>query len=169
MIPVIALHVVYLSKAFDPDEDLPLAITIPLVCEQVEIGYSLISATLPNLKAFIQAFNTEMMMDISHKLNRPNGTGTSGTSSESSQALPQPLQPERDIEEEEETLRSAPRTPSVTTRSGTRSKSSQTTPVRQSKVQDRIDSSHGFDFFGPHQGPQDHISPQDKAVALLDV
>jgi len=44
-----------------------------LVCEQIELGYSLLSATIPNLKSFIMSFDTAMMMDISHKLqSQPN-------------------------------------------------------------------------------------------------
>jgi hypothetical protein len=34
----------------------------------VMLGYSLVSATIPNLKSFIMSFDTALMMDVSHKL-----------------------------------------------------------------------------------------------------
>jgi hypothetical protein len=69
-----------MQRTYNGISDVPLAITAALVCEQVEIGYSLISATLPNLKAFIQSFHTEMMMNVAHKLNRPNGPNSDESS-----------------------------------------------------------------------------------------
>jgi len=53
--------------------NLNLALIPSLVCEQIELGYSLLSATIPNLKSFVMSFDTAMMMDISHKLqSQPN-------------------------------------------------------------------------------------------------
>lgn len=61
-----------------------------LVCEQIELGYSLISATIPNLKSFIMSFNTSMMMDIGHKLHSqpPSHTDLSSRLGSSSERAP---------------------------------------------------------------------------------
>lgn len=162
MIPVIALHALYISKAYDAQVDLPFAITAAVVCEQVLIGYSLISATVPNLKAFIKSFNSEMMMDISHKLNRSKGPDSSGTSSGSSQGPPQPRYHDADIEEQPlNTLPRTPRAPLVTMRTPRRIRSSQKTPSQHLQVQKTIDSSHDFNFFGTQEEEEE---PQEKSA-----
>jgi hypothetical protein len=52
-----------------PAENLTFAMITPLTWESIELGYSLLSATIPNLKSFIMSFDTAMMMSVSFKLN----------------------------------------------------------------------------------------------------
>jgi len=83
------LHIYFLKATFDDDADIPLLMTTALVCEQVALGYSLITATVPNLKAFIQSFDTTLMMTVGHKLEK---YGTfSGSSSSGPPQLPNPV------------------------------------------------------------------------------
>ncbi|KAF2668449.1 hypothetical protein BT63DRAFT_479856 [Microthyrium microscopicum] len=63
LVPIIVLHAYYIQMALLGHEDLPLALTPVLVCTQIELGYSLISATIPNLKSFLMSFDTAFMMD----------------------------------------------------------------------------------------------------------
>jgi hypothetical protein len=44
--------------------DVPLLIIDPLLCEQIQIGVSLLTATVPNMKAFIQSFHSQLGMPI---------------------------------------------------------------------------------------------------------
>lgn len=89
MIPVIALHIYLLKATFEEDADTPLLITTVLVLEQVELGYSLITATVPNLKAFIQSFDTTLMMTVGHKLEKYGPV--SASSSSGPPQLPNPV------------------------------------------------------------------------------
>jgi len=66
LIPVAIVHVFFVRRT--PAINLSLAIIPSITCEQVELGYSLLSATIPNLKSFIMSFDTAMMMDVSYKL-----------------------------------------------------------------------------------------------------
>jgi hypothetical protein len=66
LIAIASVHIHYIQAM--PDTALGLTIIPPLTIEQIEMGYSLLSATIPNLKSFIMSFDTAMMMDISHKL-----------------------------------------------------------------------------------------------------
>lgn len=65
-----------------PDDNLSRNIILPLTCEQIELGYSLLSATIPNLKSFIISFDTAMMMDISYKLHSLAQSSTVGQRSD---------------------------------------------------------------------------------------
>lgn len=47
-----------------PTTKLNLNIIPALTIEQIQIGYALLSATIPNLKSFIMSFDTAMMMDF---------------------------------------------------------------------------------------------------------
>ena len=72
LIAVAIVHIVFLHRSVN-STNLNLALIPSLVCEQIELGYSLLSATIPNLKSFIMSFDTAMMMDIGHKLqSQPN-------------------------------------------------------------------------------------------------
>jgi len=69
-LPLIAIAIVHLRyiKA-TPQTNLPLAIIPAATIESIQLGYSLFSATIPNLKSFIMSFDTAMMMDIGYKLH----------------------------------------------------------------------------------------------------
>jgi hypothetical protein len=79
-----------------PKDDLTFAVIPSLTCETVELGYSLISATIPNLKSFVMSFDTAMMMDVSFKLKpysqsqstAGNRSDRIGSSSSKSNRLP---------------------------------------------------------------------------------
>lgn len=72
LIAIAIVHIVFLHRSVN-STNINLAIIPSLVCEQIELGYSLLSATIPNLKSFIMSFDTAMMMDIGHKLqSQPN-------------------------------------------------------------------------------------------------
>lgn len=47
-----------------PSEHSNLHIIPALTVEAVQVGYALVSATIPNLKSFIMSFDTAMMMDL---------------------------------------------------------------------------------------------------------
>lgn len=71
LIAVAILHITFLQSI--TSTNLNLVLVPSLVCEQIELGYSLLSATIPNLKSFVMSFDTAMMMDIGHKLrSQPN-------------------------------------------------------------------------------------------------
>jgi hypothetical protein len=76
LIVITALHVryIYIMRL----EDTNLEIIPPLAIESVELGYALISATIPNLKSFIMSFDTAMMMDL-HGYRRNTRTATTST------------------------------------------------------------------------------------------
>ena len=67
IIAVAIIHIV-LIKSSEDSSNLSFVLVPALICEQVELGYSLLSATIPNLKSFITSFHTAMMMDVSHKI-----------------------------------------------------------------------------------------------------
>jgi hypothetical protein len=79
----VVLNIYYEHLASAPDADFPLAITSGLTCEQVGLGVSLLTATIPNLKSFVMSFDTSMMMNISHRL--PHKSSTTSTANGSSQ------------------------------------------------------------------------------------
>jgi len=56
--------VYYLELAHEQSRDTSFALSTALVYQQTELGYSLISATIPNLKSFIMSFDTGMMMNV---------------------------------------------------------------------------------------------------------
>jgi hypothetical protein len=59
-----------------PTSNLSLTIIPVLTIEQAGLAYSLISATIPNLKSFLMSFDTAMMMDVSHKLSSSDRSAT---------------------------------------------------------------------------------------------
>jgi hypothetical protein len=67
LIPVAIIHIKYIQSM--PEDNQNLAVFAPLTGEIIELGYSLISATIPNLKSFIMSFDTAMMMSVSFKLS----------------------------------------------------------------------------------------------------
>ncbi|KAF2402029.1 hypothetical protein EJ06DRAFT_474359 [Trichodelitschia bisporula] len=67
LVAVAILHIIYLSRT-RPPADISMLIVPALICEQAELTYSLISATIPNLKGFLMSFDTSMMMDVSFKV-----------------------------------------------------------------------------------------------------
>ncbi|QDS70900.1 hypothetical protein FKW77_006294 [Venturia effusa] len=75
LVAIISVHSRYITIA--PKYDLPMTIIWVLTVEQVQLGYSLISATIPNLKSFLMMFDTAVMMDISHKLSSVDRSATS--------------------------------------------------------------------------------------------
>jgi hypothetical protein len=64
---------------------------------------------------------------------------------------------EQDIEEQPLTPKF--RTASISTRKSKRSRSSQKSPLRSSQVPETTDSFHGFNFFGPEEGPHEEPLP----------
>lgn len=62
--------------AVPKENDLPMTIIWALTIEQAQLGYSLVSATIPNLKSFLMMFDTAVMMDISHKLSSIDRSAT---------------------------------------------------------------------------------------------
>jgi hypothetical protein len=64
------MHIHYISttERLRPTRNMPLSLTAAIVYELVELGYSLLSATVPNLKSFIMSFDTAMMMDFTYEL-----------------------------------------------------------------------------------------------------
>jgi len=64
LVPVVVVHIYYYMQTTKPGADVPLLITNVLICEQVQIGVSLLTATVPNMKAFIQGFHSQMGMVI---------------------------------------------------------------------------------------------------------
>jgi hypothetical protein len=92
LVPVIVMHIYYYMKTSKPGADVPLLITGAIVCEQVQIGVSLLTATVPNMKAFIEGFHSQLGMPIGKSESRPptvreasvvqrNGTAPSTTTS----------------------------------------------------------------------------------------
>jgi hypothetical protein len=67
LIPIAIVHFRYIE--YMPTDNLTFAIITPLTWETIELGYSLLSVTIPNLKSFIMSFDTAMMMVVSYKLN----------------------------------------------------------------------------------------------------
>ena len=68
-----AVHIRYIKAM--PQTNLNLNIIPSLTLEQIQLGYALLSATIPNLKSFIMSFDTAMMMDISYKLTQDEFIG----------------------------------------------------------------------------------------------
>ena len=62
LVAVAALHIhyVFLMRSDDTNLEIIPALTV----ESVQLGYALVSATIPNLKSFIMSFDTAMMMDL---------------------------------------------------------------------------------------------------------
>ncbi|KAE9986179.1 hypothetical protein EG327_004429 [Venturia inaequalis] len=74
LVAIISIHSRYITR--EPESNLSLTIIWLLTIEQVQLGYSLISATIPNLKSFLMMFDTAVMMDISHKLSSTDKSAT---------------------------------------------------------------------------------------------
>ncbi|KAF2435934.1 hypothetical protein EJ08DRAFT_295621 [Tothia fuscella] len=82
-LPIIPAAIIHILLIHDiPADNLARTIIPALACEQVELGYSLLSATIPNLKSFIMSFDTAMMMDVSYKLNSMARSSTAGQRSD---------------------------------------------------------------------------------------
>ena len=101
------VHIHFIAKSTQ-EGNLTFSIASAIIVEQVWLGYSLISATIPNLKSFIMSFDTSLMMDVSHKLAASRGT--SGPSEQSSSVQPGSKATENaprlsDVEAREEFLR----------------------------------------------------------------
>jgi hypothetical protein len=83
LLPVMIFNIYYEHLAAAPNGDFPLLVTSALTCEQLELGLSLLTATIPNLKSFLKSFDTSLMMDISHKLpDTSRATSTVGANSQ---------------------------------------------------------------------------------------
>lgn len=83
LIVIAALHIRYVFAAGSGDVNLNI---IPaLTIESVQLGYALISATIPNLKSFLMSFDTGMMMDVhayrSHSHSHSQSHSNSGSKS----------------------------------------------------------------------------------------
>ncbi|KAF1812168.1 hypothetical protein P152DRAFT_487593 [Eremomyces bilateralis CBS 781.70] len=65
-VPLIAIAIlnIHLVQGWTTSLDPGVAIAAPLVCQLVELAYSLISATIPNLKSFLMSFDTAWMMEV---------------------------------------------------------------------------------------------------------
>jgi len=74
LVAVATVHSRYITIL--PSSNLSLAIITVLTIEQAGLAYSLISATIPNLKSFLMSFDTAMMMDVSHKLSSSDHSAT---------------------------------------------------------------------------------------------
>ncbi|TID26479.1 hypothetical protein E6O75_ATG00972 [Venturia nashicola] len=74
LLAIISIHSRYITHA--PQHNLSMTFIWLLTIEQVQLGYSLISATIPNLKSFLMMFDTAVMMDISHKLSSIDRSAT---------------------------------------------------------------------------------------------
>lgn len=75
VIALAALHLHYMSKYINSPN--PSKAIIPaLVCQQFELSWSLLSATIPTLKAFMRSFNSGFGMEID--LDTPYGYGSGG-------------------------------------------------------------------------------------------
>jgi hypothetical protein len=70
-IPLIALSAVHLAySATNPDSTEPqFAVTKALLCQQIMVAWSLISATVPNLKNFLKSFSIRMGFPVSLDLS----------------------------------------------------------------------------------------------------
>ena len=62
LVVIAALHIHYVYHMRTSNTN--LEIIPPLAVESVQLGYALVSATIPNLKSFIMSFDTAMMMDL---------------------------------------------------------------------------------------------------------
>jgi len=69
-VPLIALAIlnILFIREWTTSLDPGVAISASLVCQQVELAYSLISATIPNLKSFLMSFDTAWMMEVGNPL-----------------------------------------------------------------------------------------------------
>jgi len=61
---VIAIVGLHYSKLYYKASNPGIAIVAPVVCLQIELFYSLVSATIPNLKSFVQSFHSGMGIDV---------------------------------------------------------------------------------------------------------
>ena len=83
---VAALAILYLHyiTAFINASNVGVAITVAIVFQQLELGYSLVSTTIPTLKTFIRDFDTGMGLDLASSMsNYGRGTNRYGNISHS--------------------------------------------------------------------------------------
>jgi hypothetical protein len=172
LIPIIVLHIYYYRKASEKGTDFAFAITAAIVCEQIEFSYSLISATLPNLKAFIESFNTSFMMDIGHKVDRSGHENISeGSPASSSHGAPQI--PTQLSYVEEHPLHPITPTTSFRPRSAPRARSSKSSPSSSSsrhppRHNKTSESTQEFIFFPAKPGVVDHFTFNDHNGSVLE-
>jgi hypothetical protein len=146
--------------------------TAVIVCEQIEFSYSLISATLPNLKAFIESFNTSFMMDIGHKVDRSGyGMPSTGSSASSSHGAPRLQTPSPYAEEH--ALHPITPTTSFRPRSAPRARSSRSTPSPSAtrhtpRHNNTSESTQEFILFAAKPGTVDHFAFNDTDGYVLD-
>ncbi|KAF2817342.1 uncharacterized protein BDZ99DRAFT_431394 [Mytilinidion resinicola] len=70
------LHLVALSRAIHASNS-GVALARVTVYQQAQLGYSLISATIPCLKSFVKSFDTGLGLEVGYSTN-PYGYGSSG-------------------------------------------------------------------------------------------